>query len=459
MKLKTTVLTAAIAALAAGTAAKAQPLTTVRLQTGLIRPLFVTAPPGDKDRLFIVEQRGSGGVANQAAIRILNLATNTINVAPFLTVSPVTTGSEQGLLGLAFAPDYATTGRFYISYTNTAAQNVVARGTVSANPDIANPTITSILTIPDPFSNHNGGWIGFGPDGYLYVPMGDGGSGGDPQGNGQNLQALLGKVLRLDVSGSGTYTIPPTNPYFGLTSARQEIWAYGVRNPWRPSFDRQTGDFYIADVGQDNIEEINYQPAIGAPPYTAVNYGWRCFEGNNVFSGTIGPGGQACPGASTVKFPFHTYTHSQGCSITGGYVYRGCAIPGLRGTYFFADYCSNTLWSLRYDGTTVTQFTNRTAELAPGGGLSINQVVSFGEDDNGEIYICDQGGGELYKIIPRCPANCDGSASSPLLTANDFSCFLNQYADANCYANCDGIGGLTPNDFLCYLNAYSGGCS
>jgi glucose/arabinose dehydrogenase len=263
------------------------------------------------------------------------------------------------------------------------------------------------------------------------------------------MTTLLGKMLRLDVSGA-TYSIPTSNPFFGSTAVRPEIWAFGLRNPWRPSFDRGTGDLYIADVGQNIWEEINFQPASTT---AAINYGWRCYEGNATFN-TSG-----CAPMSTMKFPFHTYDHGSGCSITGGYVYRGCDIPALRGTYFFADVCSNQVWSLRYDGTSVTQFTNRTAELAPGGGMSLNSIVSFGEDDNGEMYICDQGGGELYKIIPRCPSNCDGSSTSPVLTANDFSCFLNSYADLNCYADCDGVGGLTPNDFQCFLNAYVAGCS
>jgi glucose/arabinose dehydrogenase len=434
----------------AGSIAQGQLLRTVRLQSGLTRPVFVTAPPGDKNRLFIVEQRGSGGVASQAYIKILNLATNTVNATPFLTVTGLATLSEQGLLGLAFDPNYAQTGRFWIYYTASNFNNVLARYQVSANPNIANPAGTILFSVADPFENHNGGWIAFGPnDGYLYVSMGDGGSGGDPNNAGQTLTTMLGKIHRLDVSGA-TYSIPPSNPFFGSTAARQEIWAWGLRNAWRNGFDRLTGDLFIADVGQNVWEEINFQPANTT---TAINYGWRCYEGNAPFN-TAG-----CAPASTMKFPFHTYQHGAACSITGGYVYRGCAIPGLRGAYFFADYCSNQVWSLKYNGVAVSEFTTRTTELAPGGGLTLNQIVSFGEDDNGEIYICDQGGGELYKIVPRCKANCDGSTGVPVLTANDFSCFLNQFAATNCYADCDGIGGLTPNDFTCYLNLYVAGCS
>jgi glucose/arabinose dehydrogenase len=438
--------------LVAGSAAHAQQLTTQRLLTGLTRPVFATTPPGDNSRLFIVEQRGSGGVSTQAYIRILNLSTNTLNATPFLTVTGLSTGSEQGLLGLAFDPNYASNGRFYINYTNTAGTTIIARYTVSANPDIANPAGTNILTQSQPFSNHNGGWMAFGPDGYLYIAMGDGGSGGDPNNAGQNVAVLLGKLLRIDVSGGAGYSIPPTNPFFGSTSARQEIWAYGLRNPWRNAFDRVTGDLYIADVGQDVWEEINFQPAATT---SAINYGWRCYEGNAAYN-TSG-----CQPAATMKFPFHTYSHSTGCSITGGYVYRGCAMPTLRGTYFFADYCTNQIWSLRYDGTTVSEFTNRTSELAVAG-QTINAVVSFAEDANGEMYILDQGGGELYKIVPRCAANCDGSTGTPLLTSNDFQCFLNRFAANDCYANCDGSTGtpiLTANDFQCFLNRFAAGCS
>ncbi|MFN0133399.1 MAG: PQQ-dependent sugar dehydrogenase [Phycisphaerales bacterium] len=447
-------------ALVAGLAASAQAqvgLTTVRLQTGLIRPTYVTAPPGDTSRLFIVEQRGSAGVANRADIRILDLATNTILPVPFLSVNGVTTGSEQGLLGLAFDPNYATNGRFFVNYTNAAGTTVIARYTATGgNPasNTADPaSATTLLTQAQPFSNHNGGWIGFGPnDGYLYIALGDGGSANDPQGNGQSLVTLLGKMLRIDVSGA-TYSIPPSNPFFGSTSARQEIWAYGLRNHWRNSFDRATGDLYIADVGQNVIEEINFQPASTT---AALNYGWRCYEGNNAFNLA------GCAPAATMVFPIHTYTHAVGCSITGGYVYRGCAIPSLRGTYFFSDYCGNQIWSFRYTGGVVTQFTTRTTELAPGGGLSINAIVSYGEDANGELYIVDQGGGELYKIIPRCGINLDSSTIVPFLNVNDFTAFTNLVAAGDCAANCDNsttVPVINVNDFTCFLNKFAAGCS
>ncbi len=438
-------------------ASAGQSLTTVRVASGLTRPVFVTSPPGDTARLFIVEQRQSGGIQTQAQIKILNLADNTVNATPFLTIGGLATDTEQGLLGLAFDPNYATNGRFFVKYVASGMLGVVARYTVSANPNVANPTGTTILTQSQPLGNHNGGWVAFGPDGFLYVSLGDGGM---DDGNGQLLTTLLGKILRLDVSGS-SYTIPPTNPFVNSPPARGEIWAFGLRNPWRPSFDRQTGDLWIADVGENAWEEINVQPAIGAPPYAARNYGWRCYEGNESHSTTAYTGGPQCSTVQSLVFPIHTYDHSQGCSITGGYVYRGCMMPGLRGTYFFADYCSNQIFSFQYAGALVQHFTNRTAELAVPG-FTINQIVSFGEDARGEMYICDQGGGEIYKIVPRCWPNCDGSTLAPVLTANDFQCYLDAFVSQSCYANCDAstlAPVLTANDFQCFINKFAAGCT
>ncbi|MBZ0172726.1 MAG: PQQ-dependent sugar dehydrogenase, partial [Phycisphaerales bacterium] len=245
--------------------------------------------------------------------------------------------------------------------------------------------------VDQPFSNHNGGWIGFGPDGYLYIGMGDGGSANDPGNRAQDItDQLLGKMLRLDVDGDDfpgdatrNYAIPPSNPFVGVTGD-DEIWAYGLRNPWRNAFDRATGDFWMGDVGQNAIEEIDFQPANSNG---GENYGWRCYEGNNPFI----TGG--CAPANTMVFPIHTYTHSSGCSVSGGEVYRGCAIPELDGTYFFADYCTARVWSLKYDGVNVTDFEDRTFELAAGSGIS-----SFGLDAYGEMYICNLGG-QVRRIV------------------------------------------------------------
>ena len=368
------------------------PLTTVRVAQGLSLPLFATSPPGDTTRLFIVEQRGTD---RRGRIKILK--SGTVLGTEFLATPPLAAGTEQGLLGLAFAPDYATSGRFYVNYTDSLGTTRIVRHTVSGNPDIANPVGTEILSIPQPFANHNGGWLGFGPDGYLYMATGDGGGAGDPADRAQNVDSLLGKILRLDVSGAG-YTIPPGNPFAGPTPGRDEIWAFGLRNPWRPSFDRATGDLVIADVGQNLREEIDFAASgTGA----GANYGWRCFEGSLPFtsSTTIPCGSCSAPGCPKI-FPLHEYDHTLGrCSITGGFVYRGCAIPDLRGQYFFGDYCGRQIYTGRFQGGAFVDFRDRTSQLAPGGGLTIGNITSFGEDARGEIYICDQGG-QIFKIVP-----------------------------------------------------------
>lgn len=381
------------------------PLTTTRIASGLSRPLYVVAPPDDFNRVFIVEQRS----ATTGRIRVFDLTTETLLETPYLVINNVSTAEEQGLLGLAFHPDFQSNGYFYVNYTGTGGFTNIVR--YQANPPYAtsttaDPTPTPILSITQPFVNHNGGWIAFGPDGYLYIATGDGGSANDPGNRAQNTTLLLGKMLRIDVNGDDfpadparNYAIPPDNPFAGGGGAA-EIWAYGLRNPWRPSFDRATGDLWIADVGQNNFEEINFQPAGGMS--TAQNYGWRCMEGNNC----TGLSGCTCDVNCTggiLTCPIYQYTHATdgfSCSITGGYVYRGAAIPDLQGTYFFADYCSNRIKSFRYDSVSISEFTNRTDELAPIDGLDIRSISSFGEDASGEMYICDLTGGEVFRIVP-----------------------------------------------------------
>ena len=386
------------------------PLTTVRVASGLNRPIFVTHAPGDETRLFIVEQRG--------VIRILDFGTGLVLGTPFLDIdADVASGAgndERGLLGMAFHPDYANNGFFYVNYTrNVGSDTVVARYTVSANPNLADASSAQIIiVITQPQNNHNGGWIGFGPDGYLYIGMGDGGSGCDPHGangNGQNIGTLLGAMLRIEPSttpGVGGYASPPSNPFVGVGGA-DEIWSYGLRNPWRSSFDRETGDLYIADVGQDAREEINFQPASSMG---RENYGWRCFEGNscsNISGCPTTPCG--CNGIGLI-FPIHTYNHPTGFSITGGYVYRGCDIPSLDGTYFFADFLTSRTWSFLYDGS-VNEFTERTGELSPSSdGFNISSIASYGEDARGEVYIVDRAGtttGEIFRIIREAPGIAD----------------------------------------------------
>jgi glucose/arabinose dehydrogenase len=399
---KLLVFACAFAATAARPSIAQNQLTTRRVASGLTEPVFAGAPPGDTNRLFIVEQ----GTNSIAYVKILDLATQTVLPTPFLTVAGLSFGGERGLLGLAFHPDYAHNGYFYIYLSDTGSTNSVWRYHVPpATPNVADlASKTVVLSMGDPFANHNGGWIGFGPDGYLYVGTGDGGSGYDPLNSGQDTNSLLGKMLRLDVDRDDfpgdpnrNYGIPPGNP-FASGGGAGEVWHYGLRNPWRDSFDRATGDLYIGDVGQFTIEEIDFQPAGTG----GLNFGWRCMEGNVC----TGYSGCTCF-SSPLTSPIWMLDHSQSCAVMGGYVYRGNALCGLQGTYFFADYCSARIWSFREGPGGVTQFTERTAELAPGGGLSIGLVSSFGEDGNGELYICDYSDGEIYEIVPRAIVDCN----------------------------------------------------
>jgi hypothetical protein len=354
--------------------------TGARLQliaSGLSLPLYLTAPPGDGSRLFIVEQTG--------AIRIVK--DGTLLPTAFLDVSAqVLASGEQGLLGLAFYPDYAATGRFVVHYTDTAGNTRLSSFRVSSDPDVADVTSEQvILTADQPFSNHKGGQVTFGPDGFLYLGLGDGGSSGDPQGRGQDLSDLLGSILRIDVQSGTSYTVPADNPFVAQAGARPEVWSYGLRNPWRFSFDRATGDLYIADVGERTIEEIDVAPAAEGAG-RGINYGWNRMEGSRCF------GASQCDQNGLV-LPTLEYGHNQGCSITGGYVYRGSAIPALQGVYFFADYCQGWVRSLRYTGGVATEVTEWPA-LRPGG-----LVMSFGEDAVGEAYVMTANGA-VFKIIP-----------------------------------------------------------
>lgn len=343
--------------------------------SGFTDPVGIEHPANDS-RLFIVEQNG--------LIRILN-TNGTVNTNPFTNLSTIiSTGGERGLLGLAFHPNYATNGFFFVNYTNLAGNTVVARYSVSAsNPNIASGSGTILMTITQPFSNHNGGCLRFGPDGYLYIGMGDGGSGGDPGNRAQNKLENLGKMLRIDVdnpSGGLNYGIPPTNPYVGI-AGNDEIWAIGLRNPWKFSFNRLNGDLWIADVGQNVIEEIN---KVVAPLPTGLNFGWKCYEGNAVYNTT------GCAAIGTMTMPFAQYTHAAtgGCSITGGYVYTGTLYPNLIGKYIFADYCNNKIGVVDSSGA----ITYTTA-------FSGTNITSFGEDLNGEIYVVGSSNGIIYRAI------------------------------------------------------------
>jgi glucose/arabinose dehydrogenase len=345
----------------------------VQVASGFNRPLLLTNAGDGSGRLFVVEQSGK--------IWVLNTTTGVNSV--FLDVSNLISrdalGSgytERGLLGLAFDPKYADNGLFFINYTDQNGNTVIARYHVSADdPNKADPSsAVQLLYVQQPYANHNGGNMVFGPDGYLYVGFGDGGSGGDPQGNGQNLGVLLGKILRLNVDVETGYAVPDNNPFVGNSAARPEIWAWGLRNPWRFSFDRGTGDLYIADVGQDKWEETDFQPASSAG---GENYGWNAYEGTHPYSGQ--------PASSDVVMPFFEYDHGGGrCSITGGYVYRGQQIPGLQGYYFFGDWCTGTIWTAHRDDS--GQWT--TAVSLESG----RQISSFGQDEAGELYLVDYGG-------------------------------------------------------------------
>ncbi len=347
------------------------------IASGFNRPLYLTNAGDGSERLFVLEQTGKvwiikdGVRAQQPFLDLSALVTATAN----------NTYSEQGLLGLAFHPDYASNGRFFVNYTDRGGNTVVARYQVSlSNPDVADAGSGQIIfQLAQPFANHNGGHIDFGPDGYLYISLGDGGSANDPLGAGQNRRLLLGSIIRIDVDGALPYVIPPDNPFTGDDSALDEIWAYGLRNAWRFSFDRATGDMYLADVGQSLLEEVNFQPADSSG---GENYGWNVWEGTNLFAG--GNARDHVP-------PVFEYPHLLGCSVTGGYVYRGGAIPQLEAVYLFGDYCTGRMWALYRDPDL-----NWQAEEFANTGWAIS---SFGQDEAGEVYVVDYSG-RIYRIDP-----------------------------------------------------------
>jgi glucose/arabinose dehydrogenase len=399
MQFSTRVLSVAALAVALGSAAAAQTsLDTVLLQSGFLRPVWAGSPPGDKARIFVVEQHTG---------RIEIVKNGVLLATPFLTVTGLSTSNEEGLLGLAFDPNFEVNGKFYVYFTAAGGSPLTLRRyQVTAGPpmttDIADATTaTTMLTIAHPTnSNHNGGNVVFGPDGYLYMGTGDGGSANDPSCNAQNKLSRLGKLLRLDVSGNSAVA-PATNPFVGNPAYDPMIWALGLRNPWRWSFDAANGDLYIGDVGQGAWEEVDYVPASAGG---GQNYGWRIMEGNSCTNLAACNGSLPCndPGYTD---PIHVYSLAgSACAVTGGVVYRGCAIPDLKGTYFFADYCSAAVTSFKMVAGSLTAMTNRTAELDPPGTLAMNNITHIGEDACGEILICDQSGGELYKIVPGAPA-------------------------------------------------------
>ncbi|GAB4531508.1 MAG: PQQ-dependent sugar dehydrogenase [Anaerolineae bacterium] len=368
--------------------------------SGLNQPLHIAHAGDGSGRLFLVERRGLIWIVKDGAL----LST------PFLDIASRVGDQEgeQGLLSVAFPPDYASQGIFYVDYTDNSGDTVVARYRLTSNPDVADPDSEEIiLRIEQPYPNHNGGQLAFGPnDGYLYIATGDGGSGGDPDNNAQNPASLLGKLLRIDVgpsqaissnhrlylpiifAGEGpannntSYRIPEDNPYVNTPGYRGEVWSLGLRNPWRFSFDRETGDLYIADVGQGSYEEVNHQPA-SSPG--GENYGWRIMEGFHCYNAG------ACD-TDGLTLPVVEYDHSQGCSVTGGLVYRGQDYPGMQGIYFYADFCSGRIWGLKYDGAA---WQSALLLDTPYG------IASFGEDEAGNLYLSDYFGGSIYRIIEQ----------------------------------------------------------
>ena len=366
-------------------------LTAVRVAVGLRQPLYATAPPGDLERLFIVEQRG----------RIRILEGEVLLPDPFLDLSDrVVAGGERGLLGLAFHPHYATNGTFFVSYTTTRNQatvSIISRFRVSAAANRADRDSEEIvLELPQPFVTHNGGQLAFDTEGYLYLSFGDGGRGAGTQNNAQDPTLWFGKILRIDIDGATPYAIPADNPFVGPDGVRDEIWASGLRNPWRFSIDPATGDLYIGDVGEGRREEIDIVPAGGA----GANFGWCCREGSLPFGGCF-QAATTCPASGLVD-PLLEYDHPTGCSVTGGFVYRGCALPDLRGTYFYGDYCTGFVRSFVYRDGAATDQRDWTAELTAASGEPLGSIASFGEDGRGELYVCDLGG-RVFKLVPADP--------------------------------------------------------
>ena len=348
----------------------------IEAASGLRRPTALVDPQDGSGRLLVLEQGGT--------IRFLE--NGQVLSDPFLDLSAKISigGSEQGLLGVALDPEYAVNGIFYLDYTDTSGNTVIARYQRAGGSQAADPASEQILLhIQQPYANHNGGQLAFGPDGFLYIGMGDGGSAGDPHANAQNPQQTLGKILRIDVRNQSEYAIPVDNP-FASSGGAAEVWALGLRNPWRFSFDRLTGDMYIADVGQNTYEEVDVVPAGSSP---GLNFGWNYYEGNHGYQGT------APLDQSAYIWPAFEYAHDQGCSVTGGYVYRGSELPEFNGVYLFGDYCSGIVWGMLKDADGNTQ-TERLFQIS-------GNISSLGQDSQGEVYILDYQGNRVLKLVRK----------------------------------------------------------
>lgn len=454
MRSNARVAIAAATASALVSAAAGQTLTTEVVVDRLTRPVQVVSTPSEPDRIYIVEQFSG----TQGRVRIFDLANNELLASPFLTQS-VSTGNEQGLLGLAFHPEYATNRRLFINYTNTAGTTIVAEWARNPLGNLNATFVRNVISVSQPFSNHNAGWLGFSPiNGYLYIPLGDGGSANDPGNRAQDLTAqLLGKIVRIDVNGDDfpadstrNYAIPPSNPFVGLTPD-DEIFAYGLRNPFRCAFDAANGDLYMGDVGQNAREEVSYLPATSPG---GENFGWRCWEGNLDTPNVAND----CGPSSGITFPLIDYTRAGGtCSVIGGPVYRGTRMPALQGTYFYADYCSADFWSFRLVNGVVTEFQNRNAQLRYGPSPS-SFPTSFGTDAAGEMYIVDQSGGRIRRIIP---VPCNGADLADVvgtLDINDVLVFANAFNDMTTAADLFPDGMFDINDVLSFAALFNAGC-
>jgi glucose/arabinose dehydrogenase len=364
-------------ACAAGPPVSGLPGLTARLVvSGLRSPLDLQSVPSDPERLYVVEQGG----------RIRVVRNGQLQAAPFLDVaSRISSGGERGLLGLAFHPQFASNRRFFVNYTNPAGHTYISEFRASSADAADAASERLLLEVPQPFANHNGGGLAFDNSGRLLIALGDGGSGGDPQNNGQRLDTLLGKIARIDVDAGSPYSIPADNPFVARPGARGEIWAYGLRNPFKIAVDRPTGDLYIGDVGQNRIEEIDVGTAARRG---GENYGWRLTEGSQCFNP-----GTGCDRTGQTS-PVYEYSHSEGCSVTGGVVYRGCRVPALAGVYFLGDFCSGLVRSFRLANGQATELRDWTSSLR-----GVDSPTSFGLDAGGEVYIVDYDG-ELYRIEP-----------------------------------------------------------
>lgn len=373
----------------------AQQMTTELVASGLSIPLDAKSPPGDFERIFIAERDGSVFIKKKGVA----------GLTLFKQIPGILAGGEQGLLGIAFHPDFQNNGYFYASFTRSGdGANVIDRWTAVGDGVASGSRVTVFGPVNQTFSNHNGGCIQFGPDGYLYFGIGDGGSGGDPNCEAQTGTSLLGKMLRLDVDSGLPASFPPSNPFVGDPSVNSLVWALGLRNPWRFSFDRETGDLWIGDVGQNTLEELNFQPASSTG---GENYGWKVKEGTNCFSTSSCPGGTPLCASPTLTDPVRTLPTSSNNSIIGGYRYRGCAMPGRHGLYFHGNYGGGKIWTAQFNGTSISNVVNRTSQFNPSG----SPLYSFGEDYDGEILLCL--GSTVRRVIPvGSLTNSDAGAGS-----------------------------------------------